>query len=71
MSTFVTDSLLEKTSNNGVSVDGMKHLDGVRTHSNEVGSATIAASENGLIVGPATITGTINVDGHLEIVWVN
>jgi hypothetical protein len=24
-----------------------------------------------LIVGPATITGTINVDGHLEIVWVN
>ena len=36
MSTFVTDSLLEKTSNNGVSVDGMKHLDGVRTHSNEV-----------------------------------
>jgi|TARA_R100000406_G_scaffold4495_1_gene3151 hypothetical protein len=68
MSTFVTDSLLAKTSSNGVSVDGMKHLDGVRTHSNEVGSATIAASENGLIVGPATITGTINVDGHLEIV---
>jgi hypothetical protein len=68
MSTFLTNSLLEKTSNTGVTVDGMRHLDGVKTHSNEIGSATIASSENGLIVGPANITGTVNVDGNLLIV---
>ena len=70
MSTILTDSVLEKSSDTGVTVDGVKHFDGVRRQSNEVGSATIASGENGLIVGPANVTGTINVDGNLRVLWV-
>ena len=67
MSTILTDFVLEKSSDTGVTVDGVKHFDGVRSQSNEVGSATIASGENGLIVGPANVTGTINVDGNLRV----
>ena len=32
------------------------------------GTQTIASGENGMIIGPASVTGTINVAGSLNVV---
>jgi len=35
--------------------------------SNTVASGTIASTENAMIIGPASVTGTINVSGNLSV----
>ena len=61
------DTLLEKTTDNGLSVDDHKFIDNIFIQSNDVGTAAISSTENGMIVGPANVTGTITVAGNLRI----
>ena len=67
MSTLKTDTISEKTSNNGVSIDTFKLKDSVMISSNTVASGTIASTENAMVIGPIGITGTINVSGNLSV----
>ena len=67
MSTLKTDTILEKTSNNGVTIDTFKIKDGVLISSNTVASGTIASTENAMVIGPIGITGTVNVSGNLSV----
>ena len=61
------DTLLEKTTDNGLSVDNHKFIDNILIQSNDVGTATISSTENGMIGGPGNVTGTITVAGNLRI----
>lgn len=61
------DTLLEKTTDNGLSVDDHKFIDNILIQSNTVGSGSIKSAENGAIIGPASITGTLTVAGNLRI----
>ena len=61
------DTLLEKTTDNGLSVDNHKFIDNILIQSNDVGTATISSTENGMIVSPANVTGTITVAGNLRV----
>ena len=67
MSTLKTDTISEKTTDNGVTIDTFKMKDGVLINGNTVASGTIGASENALGSGPVGVTGTINVSGYLSI----
>jgi len=67
MSTLKTDTISEKTSNNGVSIDTFKLKDSVMISSNTVASGTIASTENAMVIGPIGITGTVNVSGNLSV----
>ena len=67
MSTLKTDTISEKTTNNGVSIDTFKLKDSVMISSNTVASGTIASSENAMVIGPIGITGTVNVSGNLSV----
>lgn len=67
MSTLKTDTISEKTSNNGVTIDTFKIKDGVLISSNTVASGTIASTENAMVIGPIGITGTVNVSGNLSV----
>ena len=71
MSTLKTDTISEKTSNNGVAIDTFKLKDSVMISSNTVASGTIASTENAMVIGPIGITGTVNVSGNLSVLWVN
>ena len=71
MSTLKTDTILEKTTNNGVAIDTFKLKDSVMISSNTVASGTVASSENAMVIGPVGITGTVNVSGNLSVLWVN
>ena len=62
------DTVSEKTTNNGITVDTFKLKDGITINSATIaGTQTIASGDNGMIIGPANITGTINVIGNLNI----
>ena len=67
MSTLKTDTISEKTTNNGVSIDTFKLKDSVMISSNTVASGTIASTENAMVIGPIGITGTVNVSGNLSV----
>jgi len=67
MSTLKTDTISEKTTNNGVSIDTFKLKDSVMISSNTVASGTISSSENAMVIGPIGITGTVNVSGNLSV----
>ena len=59
MSTLKTDTISEKTTDNGVTIDTFKMKDGVLINGNTVASGTIGASENAMVIGPVGVTGTI------------
>ena len=62
------DTISEKTTNNGITVDTFKLKDGITINSATIaGTQTIASGNNGMIIGPANVTGTINVIGNLNI----
>ncbi len=61
------DTLIEKTTDNGLAVDNHHFIDNIFKQSENVGTATISSTENGAIIGPANITGTITVAGNLRI----
>ena len=63
MSTLKTDTISEKTTDNGVTIDTFKMKDGVLINANTVASGTIGASENEMVIGPVGVTGTVNVNG--------
>ena len=67
MSTLKTDTISEKTSNNGVAIDTFKLKDSVMISSNTVASGTIASTKNAMVIGPIGITGTVNVSGNLSV----
>ena len=67
MSTLKTDTISEKTTNNGVSIDTFKLKDSVMISSNTVASGTIASTENAMVIGPIGRTGTVNVSGNLSV----
>ena len=67
MSTLKTDTISEKTTDNGVTIDTFKMKDGVLINANTVASGTISASENAMIIGPVGVTGTVNVSGNLSV----
>ena len=67
MSTLKTDTISEKTTNNGVSIDTFKLKDSVMISSNTVASGTISSSENAMVIGPIGVTGTVNVSGNLSV----
>ena len=63
------DTISEKTTDNGISVDTFKLKDGISINSATIaGTQTIASGENGMIIGPANVTGTINIAGSLNVV---
>ncbi len=62
------DTVSENTTNNGITVDTFKLKDGITINSATIaGTQTIASGNNGMIIGPANVTGTINVIGNLNI----
>tara|TARA_B100001250_G_scaffold84144_1_gene69465 strand:- start:2595 stop:2804 length:210 start_codon:yes stop_codon:yes gene_type:complete len=61
------DTLVEKTTDNGLAVDDHHFIDNIVKQSNTVGSGSIGSTENGAIIGPASITGTLTVAGNLRI----
>jgi len=66
------DTVSENTTNNGITVDTFKLKDGITINSATIaGTQTIATGDNGMIIGPANVTGTINVIGNLNILWVH
>ena len=67
MSTLKTDTISEKTTNNGVAIDTFKLKDSVMISSNTVASGTISSSEKAMGIGPIGITGTVNVSGNLSV----
>ncbi len=67
MSTLKTDTISEKTTNNGVAIDTFKLKDSVMISSNTVASGTISSTENAMVIGPIGITGTVNVSGNLSV----
>ena len=67
MSTLKTDTISEKTTNNGVAIDTFKLKDSVMISSNTVASGTISSSENAMVIGPIGITGTVIVSGNLSV----
>ena len=67
MSTLKTDTISEKTTNNGVAIDTFNLNDSVMISSNTVASGTIASTENAMVIGPIGITGTVNVSGNLSV----
>ena len=67
MSTLKTDTISEKTTNNGVAIDTFKLKDSVMISSNTVASGTISSSENAMVIGPIGITGKVNVSGNLSV----
>ena len=67
MSTLKTDTISEKTINNGIAIDTFKLKDSVMISSNTVASGTISSSENAMVIGPIGITGTVNVSGNLSV----
>ena len=67
MSTLKTDTISEKTTDNGVTIDTFKLKDSVMISSNTVASGTISSSENAMVIGPIGITGTVNVSGNLSV----
>ena len=67
MSKLKTDTISEKTTNNGVAIDTFKLKDSVMISSNTVASGTISSIENAMWIGPIGITGTVNVSGNLSV----
>ncbi len=67
MSILKTDTISEKTTNNGVAIDTFKLKDSVMISSNTVASGTIASGENAMVIGPIGITGTVNVSGNMSV----
>ena len=67
MSTLKTDTISEKTTDNGVTIDTFKVKDGVLINANTVASGTIGASENAMVIGTVGIKGTVNVSGNLGV----
>ena len=67
MSTLKTDTISEKNTDNGVTIDTFKMNDGVMISANTVASGTIGASENAMVIGPIGITGTVNVSGNMSV----
>jgi hypothetical protein len=62
------NTVTEYTTNNGLTVDTFKLKDGITINSATIaGTQTIATGDNGVIIGPANVTGTINVVGNLII----
>ena len=62
------DTISEKTSANGVSIDSVQLKDGLMVNSSTIaGTQTVASGENAMIIGPASVTGTINVSGNLSV----
>ena len=67
MSTLKTDTISEKTTNNGVAIDTFKLKDSVMISSNTVASGTISSTENAMVIGTIGLTGTVNVSGNLSV----
>ena len=68
MSTLKVDTIIERTTNNGIAVDSFAIKDGIINHDNTIsGTVTIASGKNGLAIGPVDITGTVNVSGNFKI----
>ena len=63
-----TDTINEKTTNNGLSLNGAKMKGGLYIASNSVGTGTIGATESALLVGTVTVTGTVTVNGELVVI---
>ena len=61
MSTLKTDTISEKTTDNGVTIDTFKMKDGVLINANTVASGTIGASENAMVIGPVGIQSLIHI----------
>ena len=62
------DTVSEKTTDNGIAVDTFKLKDGLMVNSATIaGTQTVASGDNAMIIGPASVTGTINVSGNLSI----
>jgi len=69
MSEVNVDTVSEYTSNNGVAIDTFTFVDGITTASKTIsGTSTIASGTNGLIIGPADVTGTINIAGNVRVI---
>ena len=67
MSILKVDTIVERTSNNGIAVDSFAVKDGIINHDNTIsGTVTIASGKNGLAIGPVDITGTVNVSGNFK-----
>ena len=68
MSNLQVNAISEYTSNNGIAVDTFKLKDGLMVNSATIaGTQTVASGENAMIIGPASVTGTINVSGNLSV----
>ena len=52
------DTLVEKTTDNGIAVDNHTLIDGFVKQTQTVGTVTISTSDNAAIIGPASVTGT-------------
>ena len=62
------DTVSEKTTDNGIAVDSFKLKDGLMLNSSTIaGTQPVASGENAMIIGPASVTGTINVSGNLSV----
>ena len=62
------DTVSEKTTDNGIAVDSFKLKDGLMVNSSTIaGTQTVASGEYAMIIGPASVTGTINVSWNLSV----
>ena len=61
------DTLVEKTTDNGIAVDNHTLIDGFVKQSQTVGTVTIASSDNAAIIGPTSVTGTLTVAGNVRV----
>ena len=61
------DTLVEKTTDNGLAVDNHTFIDGFVKQTQTVGTVTIASSDNAAILGAASVTGTLTVAGNVRV----
>ena len=61
------DTLVEKTTDNGIAVDNITLIDGFVKQIQTVGTVTIGSNDNAAIIGPASVTGTLTVAGNVRV----
>ena len=61
------DTLIEKTTDNGIAVDNHTLIDGFIKTIQTVDTLTIGSSDNAAIIGPASVTGTLTVAGNVRV----
>jgi hypothetical protein len=63
-----TDTINEKTTNNGLSINGATFKDGLFINKKEIGTGTVASDEVALLIGGSEVTGTLTIDGDLVVI---